>query len=115
MTNNSLIDLAFQITGTSLPADHGFALYGAISRLLPAVHEANGIAVHPIRGRIAGERQMQLTDASRLVIREDRCPSAARRSQLSPLARAAAAWDGAASRSPRQRCRDRQTPAGTPA
>lgn len=76
------IDLAFQVSGSSLPADHGFALYGAISRLLPAVHESNGVAIHPVRGRIVGDRQMQLTDSSRLMIRT----SAERIGELLPLA-----------------------------
>lgn len=78
----NFIDLAFHLQGKSLPADHGFALYGAISRLLPAVHEANGIAIHPVRGCNIGDRQMQLTDSSRLVIRT----SAERIGELLPLA-----------------------------
>jgi CRISPR-associated protein Cas6 len=69
MTTTNTIDLAFNVTGQSLPADHGFPLYGAISRLLPSIHEVSGIAIHPIRGRIVGQRIMQLNDASRLVIR----------------------------------------------
>lgn len=80
--NTNTIDLAFQLTGQSLPADHGFALYGAISRLLPTVHDVHGIAIHPIRGRIVGDRTMQLTDASRLVIRA----ATERIAELLPLA-----------------------------
>ena len=53
------IDLAFRLTSTQpLSADHGYTLYGAISRLLPDAHRENGIAIHPIRGRIVGHRQM---------------------------------------------------------
>jgi CRISPR-associated protein Cas6 len=40
-----------------------------MSRALPAAHEPNGIAIHPIRGRQTGERQMMLCDWSRLTIR----------------------------------------------
>lgn len=64
------IDLAFALVGTApLPADHGYHLYAAISHALPAVHEPNGIAVHPIRGRQIGDRQMALCEWSRLTIR----------------------------------------------
>ena len=64
------IELAFRLTGTlPLPADHGYTLYGAISRLLPEAHGEDGIAIHPIRGRIVGHRQMMLTEFSRLTLR----------------------------------------------
>jgi CRISPR-associated protein Cas6 len=65
-----MIDLWFVVTGTApLPADHGYHLYAAISRALPAAHEPNGIGIHPIRGRLIGDRQMELCDWSRLTIR----------------------------------------------
>ena len=32
------VDLAFRMTGTKVPVDHGYALYSAISRLLPEIH-----------------------------------------------------------------------------
>ena len=64
------IDLSFRLTGTwPLPVDHGYALYGGVSRLLPEVHRENGIALHPIRGRQIGNRQLSLTDHSRLTLR----------------------------------------------
>jgi CRISPR-associated protein Cas6 len=69
MSDSTKIDLSFELTGDVLPCDHGYALYGAISRILPAIHESNGIAIHPIRGQIVGDRQMRLTDKSRLVLR----------------------------------------------
>jgi CRISPR-associated protein Cas6 len=81
--NAQPIDLAFALVGSApLPADHGYHLYSAISRALPAVHEPNGIAIHPIRGRIIGDRQMQLCDWSKLTIRI----SAERIAELLPLA-----------------------------
>ncbi|MEX2140457.1 MAG: type I-MYXAN CRISPR-associated protein Cas6/Cmx6 [Pirellulales bacterium] len=77
------VDLAFALVGTSsIPADHGYHLYAAISRALPAVHRPNGIAIHSVRGRIVGERQMQLCDFSRLTIRI----AADRIAELLPLA-----------------------------
>jgi CRISPR-associated protein Cas6 len=43
------IDLAFRLTGNKVPVDHGYALYSAISRIVPEIHEAKNIGVHPIR------------------------------------------------------------------
>ena len=62
------IDLAFSLLASEpIPADHGYHLYGALSRILPQLHETNGIAVHPIRGQQIGNRQLQLNDRSQLV------------------------------------------------
>ncbi|MBI1893417.1 MAG: type I-MYXAN CRISPR-associated protein Cas6/Cmx6 [Candidatus Rokubacteria bacterium] len=63
------VDLAFRVMGTTLPVDHGYALYSAINRLVPALHDARDIGVHPIRGRYVGEGNLHLTPFSRLVIR----------------------------------------------
>lgn len=65
-----IVDISFTLTcQTALPADHGYLLYAALSRLLPELHQANGIAVHPIGGRLIGPRQLQLTPGSTLTIR----------------------------------------------
>ncbi len=55
------VDLAFRLTGSKIPVDHGYALYSAISRLLPESHEKNKVtpeskvcyneAVTNLRGR----------------------------------------------------------------
>ena len=75
------IDLSFPVVGGQIPADHGYLLYSAVSRLLPAAHPAvgqpfqadkppaDGYGIHPIRGRQLGGRTLQLTEHSRLVIR----------------------------------------------
>lgn len=70
LTSENCIDLAFQVTSQSpLWSDHGYQLFGAISRLLPQVHEPNGIAVLPITGQQIGDRKIQLSKSSRLIIR----------------------------------------------
>jgi len=46
-------DVAFPVTGTTIPLDHGYALYAALSHRLPALHDQRGWAVHPIRGQRA--------------------------------------------------------------
>ena len=51
----STVDLAFALVGTRpIPSDHSYLLYASLSRLVPAIHSENGIAVHPIRGRQMG-------------------------------------------------------------
>jgi CRISPR-associated protein Cas6 len=64
-----IVDLAFKLVGTRVPVDHGYALYAAISRLVPAIHEAEEIGVHPIRGRYDGNGNLLLNPSSRLVLR----------------------------------------------
>jgi len=80
---NQVVDLAFSLQSNKpLPADHGYALYGALSRVWPQVHRENGIGIHPIRGQQIGERKLMLDNRSRLVIRA----SAERIPELLPLA-----------------------------
>ena len=50
------IDLAFRLTGSAVPVDHGYALYAALSRILPEIHAAKDVGVQPIRD-CAGYRQ----------------------------------------------------------
>ena len=63
------VDLAFRLKGSTVPVDHGYALYAALSRILPEIHEAKVIGVHPIRGIYSGNGELQLSDFSRLVLR----------------------------------------------
>ena len=63
------IDLAFRLTGNKVPVDHGYALYSAISRLVPEIHEAKNVGVHPVRGTYSGNGELMLRDSSRLVVR----------------------------------------------
>jgi CRISPR-associated protein Cas6 len=63
------VDLAFRLTGSKVPVDHGYALYSAISRILPEIHGAKSIGVHPIRGTYSGNGELVLRDSSRLVLR----------------------------------------------
>jgi CRISPR-associated protein Cas6 len=63
------VDLAFRLIGTTLPVDHGYALYSAINRLVPALHDAKPIGLHPVRGWYAGEGTLLLMPSSRLILR----------------------------------------------
>jgi CRISPR-associated protein Cas6 len=76
------IDLSFRIQGSHIPADHGYHLYSAISRSLPATHANGEVGVHPISGQLLGNRLMSVNDRSRLILRID----ASRMGEFLPLA-----------------------------
>jgi CRISPR-associated protein Cas6 len=64
-----VIDLAFQIVGTTIPLDHGYPLFSAICRLVPVLHGDRRIGVHPIRGRQSAPGVLRLHEGSRLRLR----------------------------------------------
>jgi CRISPR-associated protein Cas6 len=64
------VDLSFRVQSPSpLWSDHGFKLFGAISRILPEAHETDAIGILPIAGNQIGDRKIQLNDRSRLTLR----------------------------------------------
>jgi CRISPR-associated protein Cas6 len=72
------VDLAFTVSAQrSISVDHGYAVYGAVSRLLPDVHRENGVAIHPLRGRQFGDGLLMLMPWSTLTLRlpADQIPS----------------------------------------
>ncbi len=68
-SNANCIDLIFHCNGSSLRRDHGYSLYGAISRIVPAVHQSKNIGIFPIRGSAAGNGTLLLNDHSTLRLR----------------------------------------------
>lgn len=62
-------DLAFRILGMTLSVDHGYALYSSINRIIPDIHDAKEVGVHPIRGTYSGNGSLHLTEQSRLIFR----------------------------------------------
>jgi hypothetical protein len=67
----AMIELHFRILGTEIPADHGYALYAALSRLVPRLHTPElRMRIGPIRGAYLGNGKLRLEPrASRLRIR----------------------------------------------
>lgn len=63
------VDLAFRLNGSAIAVDHGYALYAALSRIVPEIHQANDIGVQPIRGIYTGNGKIQLSPTSRLIVR----------------------------------------------
>jgi CRISPR-associated protein Cas6 len=69
---STVIEAAFGLQGDSIPVDHGYALYAALSHLPdtgPWIHAADDVAIHPIRGRYLGDGALKLNNQSRLRIR----------------------------------------------
>lgn len=63
------VDISFKVTGSEIPVDHGYALYSAISHIIPSIHANKDVGVHPISGLLIGKRLLRITDKSRLVLR----------------------------------------------
>lgn len=70
------VELHFPFAGATLPSDQGYALYGAISRLIPETHEADWLAIETIPGTRRGDGTTQLDTEASLKIRlpQDRLP-----------------------------------------
>jgi CRISPR-associated protein Cas6 len=64
-----MIDLSFEIAGDRIPLDYGYALFSALSRLVPRLHGDTRVGVHPIRGMRLEPRVLTLVTGSRLRIR----------------------------------------------
>ena len=71
-----VIDFSFKLLGGPIPVDHGYHVYSSISRVLLAIHGDDQIGVHPIFGRLLGNRMLALTESSHLTLRlpVDRVP-----------------------------------------
>lgn len=65
----SIIDLAFRVSGESLPLDHGYPLYSSLSRISSGLHEAEWLGIHPINGIPTSPNTLGLTQISRLRLR----------------------------------------------
>jgi len=64
-----VVDLVFRLIGSRIPVDHGYALYSAISRMIPEIHSVKNIGIHPIRGVYTGNGLLNLNNHSRLMLR----------------------------------------------
>jgi CRISPR-associated protein Cas6 len=69
LLNRVYVELCFSITGQSLPADHGYGLYSAITHLAPQVHEQEGVSILTITGIPDRKGKIFLTERSHLRIR----------------------------------------------
>ena len=67
--NQSYVELSFGVIGQTLPADHGYGLYGALSDLCPELHGQEGVSIQTISGEPDGQGKIYLSKQSRLKIR----------------------------------------------
>lgn len=61
----SKVDVAFPLTGNTLPLDHGYALFGSICRVLGDLHGASWLSVHPVSGEVLGSDVLRLFSGRR--------------------------------------------------
>ncbi len=50
LLNLPYVELSFGVIGQTLPADHGYGLYSAISKICPLLHEREGVSIQTITG-----------------------------------------------------------------
>lgn len=63
------VELRFPLTGKTLPTDQGYAMYGAISRVVPEVHAADWFALETIPGVARGDGTTHLDPQGKLRMR----------------------------------------------
>lgn len=63
------VDLSYPVLGKLLSVDHGFALYGAISRVLPIIHGDQDVGLKLVRGRYIGNGLLDISPTSEMVLR----------------------------------------------
>ena len=76
------VDVSFRLHGKLIPADHGYHLFSAISKIIPDLHGDNEIGLHPISGKITDNRCLALAPRSSIIFRIE----ANRIKQILPLA-----------------------------
>ncbi len=60
-----MIDMHFPLVGTDILADHGYALYGAMARIVPKLHSPEmPLRIGPIRGTYIGNGKLRLCATS---------------------------------------------------
>lgn len=63
------LDLVFSVSGKTLPADHNYGLYAALSKFCPAIHQDAKLAVQTIAGIPNRQGQIALAPWSKLRLR----------------------------------------------
>jgi len=62
-------DVHFELRGTRIPVDHGYALFNELTRLLPWLAHEELAGIHPVHGSDSGTGHLLLNRRTRLVIR----------------------------------------------
>ncbi len=65
-----IIEVRFSVKGQTLPVRHGYSLYAALSRAIPALHAAEAaLSIGPINGDYLGKGLLRLNERSYLRVR----------------------------------------------
>ena len=71
----TVVDVRFPVEGGCVPIDHSYALYSAISRIIPETHTSDNKwnwGIHPIFGNwSSGDNLIKITSKSKLLIRSE--------------------------------------------
>jgi CRISPR-associated protein Cas6 len=60
-----ILDVCFSVHSINrIPLDHGYPLYGALSRIVPIIHGHPQVGIHPIRGIADGRGYLTLDGGS---------------------------------------------------
>lgn len=65
----AVMDVAFPLQGKEIPADHGYWVFSAVSKMIPSLHGDLEVAIHPIGGRLVGDQRLALTRRSCIIFR----------------------------------------------
>lgn len=63
------VEMCFPVKGATIPVDHGFFLYSAISRVCSLLHESENVGMALVRGKYSGKGLLELNKLSRLKLR----------------------------------------------
>lgn len=63
------VDLWFPVVGKTLPSDHGYPLFAALSGVVPELHEQRDWGLHTLRGTRIGPGMIGLSSRPRLGLR----------------------------------------------
>lgn len=66
---NEFVELHFPVIGKCLPADHGYSLYSALSRVIPELHEIRDVGIHTLPGVLDQRGKILLVQNPTLRIR----------------------------------------------
>ncbi|MBW4699520.1 MAG: type I-MYXAN CRISPR-associated protein Cas6/Cmx6 [Aphanocapsa lilacina HA4352-LM1] len=65
----TVVELDFAAVGHALPADHGYALFSALSEVVPSIHEATWLGIHTLPGIRDGKGNLTLPPKPKLSLR----------------------------------------------
>jgi CRISPR-associated protein Cas6 len=73
----TVVDVVFDVTGTSLPADHAWPLLCAVAERLPWLRDEPAAGIHPLRAAATGYGVVLLPQRAKLTLRVPEARAAA--------------------------------------